>query len=101
VEELVPKVFLMTDDEEFVKWCGENPGGLVFNCDHSDQVPYKAHVAGSPNGGISACLKPPFTNPYPKVCSTDWMALKQWAADQRGPLEEWAEAWSCGNCLEK
>jgi hypothetical protein len=71
------------DDDGYLNWLREHPGGLVVNCERQPRASYlKLHratcafISGTPSNGRS------WTGPYIKVCALDALNLAAWT--QRG-----------------
>lgn len=90
---VAPEPFV-EDDDGYLSWLREHPGGFVLNCARKPSAAYLPlhrascrKISGEPDNGIS------WTTAYQKVCATTIGELEQWARAKTG-----AGPTRCGIC---
>jgi hypothetical protein len=77
------------NDEAFLAWLADHPGGYVINIGRSERGYARLHRAGC--GTITR--RPPLTGPYIKICAESHAELGRWSANRPD-----ATVSNCGTC---
>lgn len=81
------------DDEDYLRWLADHPGGFVVNCERSPKPGYlMLHRATCRDISTSARTNYTTTD-YMKVCARDRSELERWAAGEIG-----GELQPCRHC---